>query len=53
VTQLESIAGERERLTLVEQEEFRRFALEEAARYPLPKVGEEIRGLIDGLLPQD
>jgi hypothetical protein len=53
VTQLESIVGELDKLTLAEQEELRRFALQEAARYPIPKVGEEIRTLVDSLLPKD
>jgi hypothetical protein len=28
-------------------------ALQEAARYPIPKVGEQIRTLVDSLLPKD
>jgi hypothetical protein len=44
---------ELDKLALDEQEEFRRFALQEAARYPIPKVGEEIRTVVDGLLPKD
>ena len=53
VTQLESIVWELDKLALAEQEEFRRFAFQEAARYPIPKVGEQIRTLVDSLLPKD
>jgi hypothetical protein len=48
-----SIVWELDKLALAEQEEFRRFAFQEAARYPIPKVGEQIRTLVDSLLPKD
>jgi hypothetical protein len=47
VKQLEGIAAELEKLTPVERDAFRRFAMDEAERDPLPQVRTAIRELID------
>jgi hypothetical protein len=51
VKQLEAIAAELQRMTTSEQDECRRFAYDLAAAHPIPAVRDEIRTLIDGLLP--
>jgi hypothetical protein len=53
VKQLEGIAAELEKLSDAEQDAFRRFALSEAERDPLPEMRSAIHELVDGLLPAD
>ena len=53
VKQLEAISWSLQQMSPVEQETFRSYAYRAADEHPSPAVGDEIRTLVDGLLPSD
>lgn len=53
VKELESVTWSLEQMTRDDQECFRRFAYREAEAHSVASVADEIRQLVDGLLPED
>ena len=51
--QLEAIASSLRQMSPAEQDEFRSYARRVADRHPTVAVADEIRSLVDGLLPAD